>query len=66
MTPKIKAILMTTIVMLIIVAIIMLITKFPYVAYVIIISGSIIALTLSIYSLLHKKYVDEEIDEEEY
>ena len=52
--------------MLIIVAIIMLITKFPYVAYVIIISGSIIALTLSIYSLLHKKYVDEEIDEEEY
>ena len=66
MTPKIKAILMTTIVMLIIVDIIMLITKFPYVAYVIIISGSIIALTLSIYSLLHKKYVDEEIDEEEY
>jgi uncharacterized MnhB-related membrane protein len=65
MTPKIKAILMTTIVMLIIVATIMLLISFPDVACTILISGSFVALALSIYSLLHKKYVDEEIDEEE-
>ena len=51
--------------MLIIVATIMLLISFPDVACTILISGSFVALALSIYSLLHKKYVDEEIDEEE-
>jgi hypothetical protein len=60
MKPKIKAILMTTIFMVIFSVIILVTITYPLMSYLILIGGSVVALILSIYSILYRKYKDEE------
>jgi hypothetical protein len=60
MKPKTKAILMTTIFMVIFTVIILVAITYPLMSYLILIGGSVVALILSIYSILYRKYKDEE------
>jgi hypothetical protein len=60
MKPKTKAILMTTIFMVIFTVIILVTITYPIMSYLILIGGSVVALILSIYSILYRKYKDEE------
>jgi prepilin signal peptidase PulO-like enzyme (type II secretory pathway) len=60
MKPKTKAILMTTIFMVIFTVIILVAITYPLMSYLILIGGGVIALILSIYSILYRKYKDEE------
>jgi hypothetical protein len=60
MKPKTKAILMTTIFMVIFTVIILVTITYPRMSYLILIGGSVVALILSIYSILYRKYKDEE------
>jgi len=60
MKPKTKAILMTTIFMVIFAVIILVAITYPLIVYPILIGGSVVALILSIYSILYRKYKDEE------
>jgi uncharacterized membrane protein len=60
MKPKTKAILMTTIFMVIFTVIILVTITYPLMSYLILIGGSVVALILSIYSILYRKYKDEE------
>jgi prepilin signal peptidase PulO-like enzyme (type II secretory pathway) len=60
MKPKTKAILMTTIFMVIFSVIILVSITYPLIVYPILIGGSVVALILSIYSILYRKYKDEE------
>jgi selenocysteine lyase/cysteine desulfurase len=60
LTPKTKAILMTTIFMVIFTVIILVTITYPIMSYLILIGGSVVALILSIYSILYRKYKDEE------
>jgi hypothetical protein len=60
MKPKTKAILMTTIFMVIFAVIILVAITYPLMSYLILIGGSVVALILSIYSILYRKYKDEE------
>jgi len=60
MKPKTKAILMTTIFMVIFSVIILVTITYPLMSYLILIGGCVVALILSVYSVLYRKYKDEE------